>query len=122
VEAAEEAPADYVLAGVEQVSTGLDLIHEYLVCGPLGMFIQARLDESGRAVLATAGELQEAVLSSSFSPPDPVGRLVVVDTPLGSSSWKWTGLGRIGGSGGADEALRWVRTVALPGRPPGLDG
>jgi hypothetical protein len=113
VEATEEAPPDYVLAGVEEVSTGLELIHEYLVCGPLGLFIQVRLDEPGRAALAAAGELQHSVLSPSFSPPDPVGRLVVVDTPLGSSSWEWTGLDRARGSGGAAEALRWVEACAL---------
>jgi hypothetical protein len=68
---------------------------------------------AGRAALAAAGELQHSVLSPSFSPPDPVGRLVVVDTPLGSSSWEWTGLDRARGSGGAAEALRWVEACAL---------
>jgi hypothetical protein len=38
----------------EDLSTGLALVHEYLVCGPLGLFVQAYLDETGRAALADA--------------------------------------------------------------------
>ena len=113
VEATEQAPPDYVLAGIEEVSTGLELVHEYLVRGPLGMFIQARLDdESGRAALAAAGELQglrpEPVVLAARPSRTPGGgrhtaRLLVVGVDR---------LDLARGSGGAAEALRWVEACA----------
>jgi hypothetical protein len=114
-EAVEEDPDDYVLAAVEDVSTGLALVHQYLVCGPLGLFVQAYLDETGRAALADAGRLQAAVLSPRFVPPDSAGRLVVVDTPLGSSSWRWTGPSQEGGAGGTWAASQWVQNLVVYG-------
>lgn len=100
---------EYVLAGVEDLSTDLPGVHYFVVYGRLGLFVQIALDDPERAAtLSLAAEVQDATIRAAADGLLPAeGSLLVVDARVGLHYWEWVGASQ-GGSGGLRGALDWL--------------
>lgn len=90
---AEQGRADeYVLAGIETVSTELDALHYFLVYGPVALFVQAEINDDGLDRLRTAGEVTASAVTSAAAGVFPSRmRLVVLDSFLTDRRWALIG-------------------------------
>lgn len=118
-EVRDGAAGDYVLAGLDDLATGVPAVHYYLRWRQLALFLQIRLvvrrdgslelDEAGRAALEVAGTLPSLLERSIASGAlDESGVLLVVQTPFGSQTWEWTGRAPSDGVDGLAGAAEWV--------------
>lgn len=115
----EEAEAgragEYVLAGIEPVSTDTPALHYFLVYGPVALFVQAEINDDGLSRLTTAGDITASAVSSAADGRFPAGmRLVVLDSFL--TDRRWALIGPDGDDepwrmGGVHAALAWLDSL-----------
>jgi hypothetical protein len=117
---------DYVLAGFEDISTGVAALHYFTVWGPLAMFLQIRMERNaegafipsklGRDVLATADRIQQLLAAWPARRRRPAnGRLIVTHTIFSGSEWHWTGKANAEGAEGLASAVTWLEGIAASG-------
>lgn len=114
-EARHGAVEDYVLAGVEDVSTDLLAVHFFVVYGRAALFVQVPVDRAEARLRLAQQVLATTVAAAADGLLPAGGPLVVVDTPFGLHHWEWAPEVD-GGSNGLEGAAAWLadRTPPAP--------
>jgi hypothetical protein len=106
---AREARQPYVLAGVEPIATGVAAVHYHVVCGSLGLFVQAHAGAAGRPTLVLAARVQALALeldeAGRLGPPGDLG---VLHSDFGTTRWSWSGAEPAGDILGLAGAVDWL--------------
>ena len=121
-DALEGVGPDYLLAGIEDLSTNMPALHYFLSYGRLGLFVQDVLDFAGDGsyaagpqllgLMATAGRVQAAAVEAAAAGRLPGGgRLVVLQTPF-EGWWRRTGPDRFAEASGCAGALAWLQGLS----------